>query len=173
MPSGQALNITVVLNSSQDKKTPVVLPATTAFNPLADKSCHELVIKAAQGKLRLKKSKTYRISVAKDGAELKTEDNWQRALKKEAVLLVSAGEEYVGAEREEGGGMHRRFRCVATKQRPVLTYFCKAEANPNCSNESGEQSTRGSDGCPTTRDHCADAPGAHPRSWTTGLTSWQ
>jgi len=54
MPGGQALNSTVALNSSQDKKTPIILPATAAFNPLADKSCHELVIKAAQGKLRLK-----------------------------------------------------------------------------------------------------------------------
>ncbi|KAK3060910.1 hypothetical protein LTS18_007437 [Coniosporium uncinatum] len=114
MPGGQALSITVALNSSQDKKTPVVLPTTTVFNPLADKSCHELVIKAAQGKLRLRKSKTYRVFVAKDGAELKSEDDWHRALEKEVVLLVSAGEDYVGARREEGGGVH-------------------PEANPNCS----------------------------------------
>jgi len=39
-------------------------------------------------------------------------DGWLRALKKEVVLLVSAGEEYVGAKKEDGAGEHRRFRCL-------------------------------------------------------------
>jgi hypothetical protein len=93
-----ALRVTVALNTNQTIKTVVLLPADTCPDPKASKSCYSLVLKASQTKLRLKK--VQRIFVARTGDELSTEEDWVRALKNDVVLLVSAGEDYVGLKRD-------------------------------------------------------------------------
>lgn len=52
----------------------------------------------AKAKLRLQKPT--RVFVQGTGEELLDENGWRRALKHDAVLLVSAGEEYVGLRKE-------------------------------------------------------------------------
>jgi hypothetical protein len=56
------------------------------------------VFNTAKARLRLKKPT--RVFVQGTGEELLDEDGWRRALKNDAVLLVSAGEEYVGLRKE-------------------------------------------------------------------------
>jgi hypothetical protein len=41
-----------------------------------------------------------RVFVGRNGQELISEDDWKRNVKDDIVLLVSAGEEYVGIKRE-------------------------------------------------------------------------
>jgi hypothetical protein len=95
------LRVTISLNTNQTIKTPLLLPADASPDPNAAKSCWSLVVKAAQSKLRLKK--VQRIFVARTGDELTTEEDWTRVLRNDVVLLVSAGEEYVGLKKEVGG----------------------------------------------------------------------
>ena len=90
--------ITVALNSKQSAKAPLLISSSTPYDPNTASSCRSLVIKTAQSKLRLKK--VSRIFVAKTGEELESEDDWKRALRDDVVLLVSAGEDYVGAKKE-------------------------------------------------------------------------
>lgn len=97
MPSTR---ITIALNSNQSQKTPLLLPSTVALQADVSNSCRTLVIKAAQSKLRLKKAS--RIYVARTGQELSDTEDWRSALKDDVVLLVSAGEEYVGARKGVG-----------------------------------------------------------------------
>jgi hypothetical protein len=97
MPS---LRVTVSLNTNQSHKTPLLLPAAASPDPSAANSCKSLVVKVAQSKLRLKK--VQRIFVARTGDELITEDDWVRVLKNDVVLLVSAGEPYVGLKKDVG-----------------------------------------------------------------------
>ena len=97
-PSMPATRITVALNSKQSSKAPLLIPASTPYDPSAASSCRSLVIKTAQSKLRLKK--VSRIFTAKTGEELESEDDWKGALRDDVVLLVSAGEDYVGAKKE-------------------------------------------------------------------------
>ncbi|MCJ1399483.1 hypothetical protein MMC11_002685 [Xylographa trunciseda] len=56
-------------------------------------------MKAAQSKLRLKKAS--RVFVAGTGQELLDESHWRRSMGDDMVLLVSAGEDYVGTKKEE------------------------------------------------------------------------
>ena len=93
-----ATRITVALNSKQSAKAPLLIPSSTPYDPSAASSCRSLVIKVAQSKLRLKK--VSRIFIAKTGEELESEDDWKGALRDDIVLLVSAGEDYVGAKKE-------------------------------------------------------------------------
>ncbi|KAI9875627.1 MAG: hypothetical protein M1830_008195 [Pleopsidium flavum] len=95
--------ITVALNSKQSQKAPLLLPPTANLEPSASDSCRALVIKAAQSKLRLKKAS--RIYVAGTGQELLEEGDWRNVLRDDVLLLVSAGEEYVGLRRGEGAGV--------------------------------------------------------------------
>jgi predicted ThiF/HesA family dinucleotide-utilizing enzyme len=44
--------------------------------------------------------KPQRVFVARSGDELITEEDWVRVLKNDVVLLVSAGEDYVGLKKE-------------------------------------------------------------------------
>jgi hypothetical protein len=97
MPS---VRVTVSLNTNQTLKTPLLIPTGFSLNPSEAKSAHSFVVKTAAAKLRLKK--VQRIFVARDGKELLTEADWKVALKNDAVLLVSAGEDYVGSKREAG-----------------------------------------------------------------------
>ena len=93
-----ATRITVALNSNQSQKAPLLIPSSSSFDPNSKSSCRSLVIKTSQSKLRLKK--VSRVFVAKTGQELDSEEDWRRALKDDVVLLVSAGEDYVGAKKE-------------------------------------------------------------------------
>ncbi|MCJ1249347.1 hypothetical protein MMC30_006570 [Trapelia coarctata] len=93
-----AIRITLALNSKQSQRCPLVFPGTTILNPAEPSSCRSLVIKTAQSKLRLKKPS--RIFLAGTGKELQTEENWKSALRDDVVLLISAGEDYVGNVKE-------------------------------------------------------------------------
>ncbi|MCJ1396335.1 hypothetical protein MMC18_009224 [Xylographa bjoerkii] len=96
MPSTR---ITLALNSNQSQKCPILIPSSASFSPSDPISCRSLVIKAAQSKLRLKKA--LRVFVAGTGQELLEETQWRRYMEDDVVLLVSAGEDYVGTKKEE------------------------------------------------------------------------
>ena len=91
--------ITLALNTNQSQKAPLLVSSSTPLDPTSNDSCRTLVIKAAQSKLRLKKAS--RVFVAGTGKELINEEDWRRALKDDVLLLVSAGEEYIGLTKEE------------------------------------------------------------------------
>jgi len=93
-----AFRITLALNSKQSQKCPLLLPATAALNPSDAQSCRSLILKAAQSKLRLKKPS--RVFVAGTGKELESEQDWKSILRDDVVLLLSAGEDYVGHVKE-------------------------------------------------------------------------
>lgn len=93
-----ATRVTIVLNSKQSQKAPLLIPSSTSLDPASSSSCQDLVIKTAQSKLRLKKAN--RIYVA-GGRELKGKKDWEDVLKDDVVFLVSAGEEYVGSKKQE------------------------------------------------------------------------
>ena len=100
-----ATRITIGLNAKQSQKAPLLLPASASLDPSSPNSCHSLVIKATQSKLRLRK--VSRIFVAGTGQELCTELDWNGALKDDITLLASAGEEYVGLRKESA--IHGEF----------------------------------------------------------------
>lgn len=89
-----ATRVTIASNSKQSQKAPLLISASTSFEPRDSPSCCSLVIKTAQSKLRLKKAS--RVFVH-GGRELTQEEDWKEVLKDDVVLLVSAGEEYIGA----------------------------------------------------------------------------
>ncbi|MCJ1254312.1 hypothetical protein MMC24_002127 [Lignoscripta atroalba] len=94
-----AVRVTLALNTKQSQKVPLLLPSSTSLDPTSSTSCHALVLKAAQSKLRVKKAS--RVFVAGTGQELAKEQDWKNVLKDDVVLLISAGEEYVGTKKEE------------------------------------------------------------------------
>ena len=104
-----ATRVTVASNSKQSQKAPLLIPSSTSLDPASCPSCHSLVIKTAQSKLRLKKAS--RIFVH-GGRELTGHKDWEDVLKDDVVLLVSAGEDYVGSRTEDStstsgqGGPH-------------------------------------------------------------------
>ena len=112
-----ATRLTVLSNSNQSQKIPLLIPHSASLDPNSSPSCYSLVIKAAQSKLRLKKA--HRIFV-QGGQELTAQDDWERVLKDDVVLLVSTGEEYIGLRTEDH---------FSNKQHGY------AEANPDCSIE--------------------------------------
>ncbi|MCJ1291502.1 hypothetical protein MMC34_003046 [Xylographa carneopallida] len=61
-------------------------------------------MKAAQSKLRLKKAS--RVFVAGSGQELREESHWKRCIEDDVVLLISAGEDFVGTKKEEPSPKH-------------------------------------------------------------------
>lgn len=93
-----ATRVTVASNAKQSQKAPLLVPSSTSFDPTSHVSARSLVIKTAQSKLRLKKASRVFIS---GGKELTTEDDWKAALKDDVLLLVSAGEDYVGSRNDE------------------------------------------------------------------------
>ncbi|KAF2761753.1 hypothetical protein EJ05DRAFT_183996 [Pseudovirgaria hyperparasitica] len=90
--------ITVALNTNQSQRAPLLLPLTLSRNPADRESCRALVIKTAQTKLKFRKGS--RIFVFRDGRELLQEQDWLDALRDDVILLVSAGEGYVGVRKE-------------------------------------------------------------------------
>ncbi|KAG6997791.1 hypothetical protein G7Y79_00037g073090 [Physcia stellaris] len=93
-----ATRVTVASNAKQSQKAPLLVPSSTSFDPTSHVSARSLVIKTAQSKLRLKKASRVFIS---GGKELTTDDDWKAALKDDVLLLVSAGEDYVGSRSDE------------------------------------------------------------------------
>ena len=92
-----ATRVTIALNSKQSQKAPLLIPASASTDPASTASCRDLVIKTAQSKLRLKRAT--RIFAA-GGRELKEKKDWDDVLKDDVILLLSAGEEYVGSKKE-------------------------------------------------------------------------
>lgn len=92
-----ATRVTVASNVNQSQKTPLLIPPSTSLDPISSLSCHSLVIKTAQSKLRLKKAR--RIFVY--GKELVSQEDWVQILKDDVILLVSIGEEYVGSRKDD------------------------------------------------------------------------
>lgn len=92
-----ATRVTLTSNANQLTKAPLLVPSSASSDPAAPSSYRSLVIKTAQSKLRLKKPS--RVFVA-GGKELLNAEDWKTALKDDTVLLVSAGEDYVGARQE-------------------------------------------------------------------------
>lgn len=93
-----ATRVTIALNAKQSQKAPLLIPASATTDPAISTSIQALVFKAAQSKLRLKKPT--RIYAGKTGEELLTEDDWRNNIKDDVILLVSAGEEFVGVKKE-------------------------------------------------------------------------
>lgn len=90
--------LTVALNTNRSQQAPLLVPASALVDPAVATSIRALVFKTAQSKFRLKKPS--RIFVGKSGHELITEEDWKSNIKDDALLLVSAGEEFVGVKRE-------------------------------------------------------------------------
>jgi hypothetical protein len=93
-----ATRITVALNAKQSQRAPLLIPVSTATDPSVATSVRSLVFKTAQSKLRLKKPS--RVYVKQTGQELISQEEWKVNIKNDVVLLVSAGEEYVGNKQE-------------------------------------------------------------------------
>jgi hypothetical protein len=103
-----ATRVTIALNSKQSLKAPLLVPASTSADPTVSTSIRALVFKTAQSKLRLKKPT--RIFVGRTGLELLTEEDWKTNIKDDVVLLLSAGEDFVGVKRESN--VHGKFSSV-------------------------------------------------------------
>lgn len=93
-----ATRVTVANNAKQSQKAPLLVPASAATDPAATTSMRLLIFKTAQSKLKLKKPS--RVFVKQTGQELVSEEDWKNNIKNDIVLLVSAGEEYVGIKKE-------------------------------------------------------------------------
>jgi hypothetical protein len=96
-----ATRLTIALNAKQSQKAPLLVPTSASPDPISASSIRALVVKTAQSKLRLKKPT--RIFVGGKGLELLSEEDWKTNMKDDVVLLISAGEEFVGVRREAGG----------------------------------------------------------------------
>lgn len=103
-----ATRVTVALNKNQSHKAPLIIPSSAPLDPNASSSVQALVVKTAQSKLRLKKPA--RFFVARTADELLVEADWARCIRNDVIVLVSAGEEYVGVNVSEG--KHGEFRWV-------------------------------------------------------------
>ncbi|KAH7027066.1 tRNA-splicing ligase RtcB-domain-containing protein [Macrophomina phaseolina] len=114
MPSTR---LTVALNANRNTKTVLLLlPTASPADLTAPTSIRSQVLKSAQTKLRLKVKKTTppRFFAARTGAELLTTADWARACTADdAVILVSAGEDFVGT-RKDGQGAHPEANPDAT-----------------------------------------------------------
>ncbi|KAH7095890.1 tRNA-splicing ligase [Paraphoma chrysanthemicola] len=93
-----ATRVTIALNTKQSQKAPLLVPESASADPAATSSIRALIFNTARSKLRLKKP--LRVFVGRNGQELISEDDWKRNVKDDIVLLVSAGEEYVGIKCE-------------------------------------------------------------------------
>ncbi|KAL5454330.1 hypothetical protein PMIN06_005031 [Paraphaeosphaeria minitans] len=92
--------ITIALNARQTQRAPLLLPANASTDPSSPTSIRKLVFKAAQAKLRI--GKPSRVFVAGSGAELVGEEDWERGVRNDVSLLISAGEDYIGVNRDAG-----------------------------------------------------------------------
>lgn len=97
-----ATRVTIANNAQQTHKTPLLIPACASADPSAPDSARALVFRAARDKLHVKKPA--RVFVKQTGRELVSEEDWRTGVGRDAVLLVSAGEECVGGVRKGVGG---------------------------------------------------------------------
>lgn len=103
-----ATRVTLVSNCNQSQKTPLLIPESASLDPTSSPSCYSHIIKTAQSKPRLKKARRVFVN---GGQELKERKDWEQLLRDDVALLVSVGEEYIGARKEH----------------------THADANPDCS----------------------------------------
>lgn len=101
-----ATRVTVANNARQSQRAPLLIPGFAATDPTAPRSIQSLVFKAAQSKLKLKKP--YRVFVKQTGLELVSDEDWQKNIKNDVLLLVSSGEDYMGA----GKGLIVHGKCI-------------------------------------------------------------
>lgn len=92
-----ATRVTIVNNAQQSQKAPLLISASAYADRGAANSIRSLVFKTAQAKLKLKKPS--RVFVKQTGQELVSESDWLHNVKNDVILLVSAGEEYVGVKK--------------------------------------------------------------------------
>jgi hypothetical protein len=92
--------VTIALNAKQSQKAPLLIPSSASADPSSATSVCALVFKNTQSKLRLKKPA--RVYVGGTGHELLNEEDWKHNIKDDVVLLISAGEDFVGVKRESG-----------------------------------------------------------------------
>jgi hypothetical protein len=95
-----ATRVTIALNTKQSQKAPLIIPASALADPSSATSIRALILKTAQSKLRLKRPS--RVYEGRTGQELINEEDWKLNIKDDVVLLVSAGEEFVGVKHESG-----------------------------------------------------------------------
>jgi hypothetical protein len=93
-----ATRVTIANNAQQSQKAPLLISASASTDPAAANSIQSQLFRTAQAKLKLKKPS--RVFVKQTGQELVTESDWTHNVKNDTVLLVSAGEEYVGVKKE-------------------------------------------------------------------------
>lgn len=103
-----ATRVTIALNTKQSQKAPLLVPSSASPDPVVATSIRGLVFKTAQSKLRLKKPA--RVYVSRSGQELLTEEDWKTNIKDDIVLLISAGEDYVGIKKDEK--IHGKSSCA-------------------------------------------------------------
>ncbi|KAF1930701.1 uncharacterized protein M421DRAFT_99332 [Didymella exigua CBS 183.55] len=92
-----ATRVTVASNAQQSQKALLLAPVSAVADPVAANSVRSLVLKTAQARLKLKKP--VRVFIKQTGQELTREVDWKTNIKNDVVLLVSAGEEYVGLKK--------------------------------------------------------------------------
>ncbi|OAK98985.1 release factor H-coupled R [Phaeosphaeriaceae sp. SRC1lsM3a] len=115
-----ATRLTIACNANQSTKAPVIIPASAIHDPVASNSIRALVLKTAQAKLRVKKPT--RIFISRTGEELLSEEDWSNNVKDDIVLLISAGEDFVGVKRESGVHPQANPKCpveLLTSKAPV------------------------------------------------------
>jgi hypothetical protein len=95
-----ATRVTIALNAKQSHKAPLLIPSSVSADPLSATSIRALVFKNTQSKLRLKKPA--RVFIGGTGHELLNEGDWKHNIKDDVVLLISAGEDFIGVKRESG-----------------------------------------------------------------------
>jgi hypothetical protein len=101
------VRVTIASNVKQSQRAPLLIPASRPSELVHPSSARSLVLKAATSKLRIKKPS--RVYIAGTGQELLSAYDWDHSVQNDAVLLVSAGEEYVGtkaAAKKEYDGFH-------------------------------------------------------------------
>ncbi|KAF2833329.1 release factor H-coupled R [Ophiobolus disseminans] len=104
-----ATRITVALNANQSSKAPLLIPAIASDGPEGITRIRNLIFKTTQSKLRLKKPT--RVFVRKTGQELLSDEDWKNNIKDDVVLLISAGEDFVGVTRESSANLNANPAC--------------------------------------------------------------
>jgi hypothetical protein len=172
-----ATRVTIALNAKQSQKAPLLVPASALADPAATTSIRALVFKTTQSKLRLKKPS--RVYVGGSGEELLSEDDWKRNIKDDVVLLISAGEDFVGVKRESGA--HCKFLlgnlstfALNSHTLGTFTNVDNSTSQPRlpCRSPYIECARRLSF-YNATSNHCAYSTGNRTCCWTARFTSWQ
>ena len=123
-----AIRVTLVNNVKQTQKTVLLIPSSTTPDPSAPNSCKTLILSCAKSKFQSKKAS--RVYDAK-GRELQTTEEWQQALRNDAVLLVSKGDEdYIGASEDEKKALSLSELSLNEKACPIVRLDHDADVDP-------------------------------------------